>query len=203
MLIGTAVGGGISAFGAYQGGQAQKAYYNYQANVQRQLAGIATQKAGRDIMAGEQEAQKYGIQTAQVLGGTTARAGAGNVLTTGGSTVAVLQSQRAAGLEEQATARQTAGERAYGEYVEAAAKRAGGGALDVAGQQAETAGIIGGIGKGVATVGQVAGMGFDIAKTTPTLAGDAQPVSSKWYEGLDTMSGGSGQTTGPPLNLIG
>src|SRR6516162_7861673 len=99
-MAAAAVGGGISAFGAYQGGQAQKAYYNYQAGVQRQLAGIATQKAGRDIIAGEQEAQKYGIQTAQVLGGTTARAGAGNVALTG-STAGVLQSQRAAGLEEQ------------------------------------------------------------------------------------------------------
>jgi hypothetical protein len=181
MLIGTAVGGGISAFGAYQGGQAQKAYYNYQAGVQRQLAGIATQKAGRDIMAGEQEAQKYGIQTAQVLGGTTARAGAGNVALTG-STAGVLQSQRAAGLEEQATARQTAGERAYGEYVEAAAKTVGAGALDVAGTQAEAASKVAMAGTAVSTVGSVAGKWYDVSKTTQ-LASTATPQSSTAWGG--------------------
>jgi hypothetical protein len=168
MMIATAAGAGIQAYGAYQSGQAQKAYYNYQAGVQQQLATIANLKANRDIMAGEQEAQKYGIQTAQIMGGTTARAGAGNVATGTGSTALVRSAQLGAGQEEQATARQTAGERAYGEQVEAAAKVAGAGAERVAGAQAVTAGDIGAIGSIVGGIGSVAGKWYDVAKTTPS-----------------------------------
>jgi hypothetical protein len=172
MLIGTAVGGGISAFGAYQGGQAQKAYYNYQAAVAQQLAQVATLKGGRDIMAGEQEAQKYGIQTAGLRGGFTAGAGARNVAIPTGATAGVLTSQLAAGKEEQAAARQTAAERAYGEYVEAAAKTASAGALGMAGQQAAMAGDVGAAGTAVSAVGSVAGKWYDVSKTfgTDTIA---------------------------------
>jgi hypothetical protein len=197
----TAVGAGIQAYGAYQGGQAQKAYYNYQAGVQQQLAGIARLKGARDIMAGDVEAQKYGIRTAQITGGTIARAGAGNVSTTGGSVAALLQSQRATGLEEQQIARQTAGERAYGEYVEAAAKTASAGALGMAGQQAATAGEISAVGDVISGIGSAASMGLQGAKFS-SIAGGSPPVSSKWYEGSDLMTG-TGPTTGPPLNLIG
>jgi len=170
LLIATAVGGGIQAYGGYAGGQAQKAYYNYQSQVQRNLAQIATLKAGRDIMAGEQEAQRYGIQTAQIMGGTTASAGARNVAVNTGSTAQVLQSQRATGLEEQATARQTAAERAYGEEVEASAKTASAGALTMAGSQAATAGDISAAGTLVSTVGSVAGKWYDISRTAGNLA---------------------------------
>jgi len=176
----TAVGGGIQAWGAYTGGRGQQAYYNYQANVQRNLARIANLKAGRDIMAGEVEAQKYGIQTAQTLGGTIARAGAGNISASAGSTAQVLQSQRAAGLEEQQVARQTAAERAYGMRVEAEAKTASAGALDVAGEQAAKAGQIAMLGDIASTAGSVAGKWYDISKTTPTTT---PPTDSTVYTG--------------------
>src|SRR5215469_10616518 len=95
MIAATAVGGGISAYGQYSGGQAQKQYYDFMARNAIQMANIARLKAGRDIMAGEQEAQKFGIQTAQIRGGTIARAGAGNVATGMGSTAQVYMSQLA------------------------------------------------------------------------------------------------------------
>jgi|SRR5215472_2021418 len=170
MLIATAVGGGIQAYGSYSGGQAQKAYYNYQAQVQRNLAQVAALKANRDIMAGEVEAQKYGIKTAQVMGGTTASAGARDVAVGTGSTAQVLQSQRAAGLEEQQIARQTAAERAYGERIEASAKTASAGAMDVAGARAATAGEIGAAGTIASTAGSVAGRWYDISRTAGNLA---------------------------------
>jgi len=163
----TAIGGGISAWGAYSGGQATKQYYDLQAaNAQRE-AQIARLKAGRDIMAGEQEAQKYGIRTAQLLGGTVARAAAANVSPTTGSTAAIYMSQRAAGLEEEAAARQTAAERAYGEEVEASAKEAGATAEQVAGRKAAIAGDISAAGTVASTIGSVAGKWYDISKTTP------------------------------------
>ena len=177
LLVSTVVAGATTAYGQYQGGQAQKAYYNYQAGVQRQLAGIATQKAGRDIMAGEQEAQKHGIQTAQVRGGTIARAGAGNVGPTTGSTADVYMGQLAAGQAAQASARQTAGERAYGEYVEAAAKTTGAGADVWAGARAPTAADINIAGTVASTAGSVAGKWYDIQKTMPTAPGTAQPLA--------------------------
>src|SRR5215472_3596110 len=180
MLIATAVGGGIQAYGSYSGGQAQKAYYNYQAQVQRNLAQVAALKANRDIMAGEVEAQKYGIKTAQVMGGTTASAGARDVAVGTGSTAQVLQSQRAAGLEEQQVARQTAAERAYGMRVEAEAKTASAGALDVAGEQAAKAGQIAMLGDIASTAGSVAGKWYDISKTTPTTT---PPTDSTVYTG--------------------
>jgi len=175
LLVATAVGGGISAFGQYSGGQAQKQYYDFLARNAMQEANIARLKAGRDVMAGEQEAQKYGIQTAQALGGTITRAGAGNIATGTGSTARVYMSQRAAGLEEQATARQTAAERAYGERVEAAGKVAGAGADVFAGARAVTAGDISAFGTMVSTVGSVAG---------------------KWYD-LSQLGGGAGVTNTP------
>src|SRR5215469_2279923 len=187
MLIATAVGGGIQAYGAYAGGQAQKAYLNYQAGVQQQLAQIARLKANRDIMAGEQEAQKYGIRTAQIRGGTIASAGARNVQVSGGSTRNVLLGQLAAGQEEEATARQTAGERAYGENVEAAAKTASAGAMQVAGAQAATAGEISAAGSIVSTVGNVAGKWYDISKTGATNLASNAP--------LDILAGAN---TSPP-----
>jgi hypothetical protein len=202
-LAGTAVGGGISAYGAYTGGQQTKEYYDLLARNDLTQANIARLKAGRDIMAGDVEAQKYGIATAQRLGGTIARAGAGNVGPTTGSTAQVYQSQRAAGLEEQQIARQTAGERAYGEDVEAAAKVAGAGAEQFAGQRAAFAGEVGAAADVAGTVGKMASMGLEAQKFAPTAVGTAQPVDSKWYQGLDLMSGDSGPTTGPPLNLIG
>jgi len=164
MIAATAVGGGISAYGQYSGGQAQKQYYDFMARNAIQMANIARLKAGRDIMAGEQEAQKFGIQTAQIRGGTIARAGAGNVATGMGSTAQVYMSQLAAGQEEQATARQTAGERAYGEQVEAAAKVAGAGADVFAGARAVTAGDISAFGTMVSTVGSVAGKWYDMSQ---------------------------------------
>ena len=190
MIAATVIGGGIQAYGAYSGGQAQKAYYQFQAGIAQQQAEIARLKATRDFSAGELEAQKYGIKTAQALGGTIAKAGAGNIGPTTGSTAAVYMSQRAAGLTEQATARQTAAERAYGENIEAAAKVASAGAMDVAGRQAAIAGDISAAGSVVSTVGSVAGKWYDVSKLGAAGAGGGGP--------LDILAGAQ---TGPLATL--
>ena len=186
-LIATAVGGGISAWGAYTGGQATKQYYDLLARNETTQANIARLKAGRDIMAGDVEAQKYGIATAQRLGGTIASAGARNISPTTGSTAQVYMSQRAAGLEEQQIARQTAAERAYGENVEAAAKVASAGAEQFAGQQAATAGEFKAGAATAQTIGQMASIGMEAAKfaptAPPTAIGDTGSVDPKWYQG--------------------
>jgi len=180
-LAATAIGGGISAYGAYQSGQAQKAYYNYQAGVQQQLAQVARLKANRDIMAGEQEAQKYGIQTSQQVGGIRARAAAGGIGVDTGSTAEVQASQLAVGGEEQKSARQTAAERAYGENVEAAAKTASAGAMEFAGSQAATAGDISAFGDVVGTAGKMASLGLDYSKYSSVAGGGSSSVAPKWY----------------------
>ena len=202
-LAATAIGGGISAYGAYSGGQAQKEYYDLLAKNDLTQANIARLKAGRDIMAGDVEAQKYGIATAQRLGGTITSAGARNIGPTTGSTAQVYMSQLAAGREEQQIARQTAAERAYGEDVEATAKEAGARAKEFAGGQAATAGEIGAAADVAGTVGKMAGIGLEGAKFAPppTAIGDSGSVDPKWFQGLDLMAGGSGSTTGPPLSI--
>jgi|SRR5215472_4181466 len=169
-LATTAIGGGITAYGQYQAGQAQKAYMDYQAGVQQQLAQVARLKANRDIMAGEQEAQKYGIQTAQQVGGIRARAAAGGIAVDTGSTAEIQSSQLAVGGEEQKSARQTAAERAYGEDVEAAAKTASAGAMEFAGSQAETAGDISAFGSIASTAGSVSGKWLQLSQYGNPLA---------------------------------
>ena len=186
--VATLAGGGISAYGAMQGGQAQKAYYDYQAGVQETLAKIATLKGTRDIAAGEQEAQRYGIQTAQQLGGINVRGGAGNVQVgnVGPTTMSTAQaylSQHAVGVEEQASARQTAAERAYGENVEAASKIAGAGAMRMAGAQAIPASELAAAGDVVSAVGSASG------------------VAAKWYQTSPSSAPPAVQTAGDPLQI--
>jgi hypothetical protein len=185
----TLIGGGISAYGAYQGGKAQKAYYDYQAGIQNVLANVARLKAGRDIMAGEQEAQKLGIEAAQRMAGINVRAGAANVQTavgpTTGSTAAVYMSQIAAGQAAQAGARQTAAERAYGEGITAAEKVTTGAADIMAGERQVATGEVTAAADVASSVGQATAVALKWYPTTPPSATpqqqEDQPSANKGY----------------------
>jgi hypothetical protein len=168
MLIATAVGGGIQAYGKYQSGQASAAMYNYQAGVGRAIGGAEMQAANVTEYAGGRAAEDTGLR----YGGQIARGavgyGAGNV---GGRTVAdVRASQTALGVQAQ---RETFGkytETAYGERLRGAEQFAGAGLHTMAATQAETAGDIGAIGSIVSGAGSVAGKWYQASAYTPSSA---------------------------------
>lgn len=118
-LVGTAVGGGVSAYGAYSGGQAQKSMFNYQSRVAQINAGIAQNQAQTEFAAGDIQAQQVGFRSGERMGITRAGIGAGNLDLGTGSARRVLSSEAMIGQNEQATVRNNAARRAYGEQVSA------------------------------------------------------------------------------------
>jgi hypothetical protein len=125
--------------GAIYGGKAQQNMYNYQAQVARQEAEIARQKANRDIMAGEVRAQRSGLISAAAISRQNVREGAGNVSMTGPSATGVRMSQVAEGQEAQRIDRTNAAEMAYGEQVKAAGYEATAGMAETAAKTAKGA----------------------------------------------------------------
>lgn len=118
-LVGTAVGGGVSAYGAYQGGQAQQNMFNYQSRVAQINAGIAQNQANTDIIAGDIRAQQSGLRTAQRVGLTRAGMAAGGIDIGSGSAKSVIGSEEEIGQFEQASIRNDAARRAFGSRVAA------------------------------------------------------------------------------------
>jgi hypothetical protein len=113
-----ALGGIVSAFGAYQGGQASAAEATYQAGVAQMNQQIAQQNANYALYAGEEQAQQQGIKTAQQIATTKAEQGAGGLDVSSGSNLAVRQSEYNVGQEDIALIRSDAAKRAYGYQVE-------------------------------------------------------------------------------------
>jgi hypothetical protein len=176
-MVATAIGAGVQAYGAYQGGQAQKAMYNYQAGVGQALGGAEMQAANVTEYAGGRAAESQGLR----YGGQIARGavgyGAGNVA---GRTVGdVRASQIALGVEAQRETMGKYAETAYGERVRGAELTAGAGLQTMAAAQAPIAGAIGAAGDIVSGFGKVAGMYAQPGG--PSVVGGSQPVSSKWY----------------------
>jgi len=82
----------VSAYGAYQQGQAAKAEGDYQAAVSRNNAIIAEQNAKASREAGEIEAREARRRTAQVAGQQEGRIAAGNIELGTGTAADVLES---------------------------------------------------------------------------------------------------------------
>jgi hypothetical protein len=164
------LGSVLSAFGAFQGGQASAAEANYQAGVAKMNQDIATQNANYATYAGEVQAQQQGIKTSQMIATTKAEQGAGGLDVSSGSNVAVRTSEYNVGQEDIALVRSDAAKRAYGYEVE-------------------------GVQYGAqATLDQYAAAQSKIAGTTAaigSLLGGASSVSSKWLSNSNPWSTGS------------
>lgn len=119
-LGGTLVGGGVSAFGALQSGEAQSKAYTYQAGVAQINARIANQNARYATAVGESKAQISGMQTRAQLGATKAIQGASGLNVNTGSAVGVRASEADIGEENEMTIRSDAARQAYGFKVQAA-----------------------------------------------------------------------------------
>jgi hypothetical protein len=118
--IGAAIAGSaVSAFGAYQQGQAGAAEYNYKAGIAAVNQQIAEQNANYATYAGEVQAQQQGIKTSQEIATTKAEQGAGGLDVSSGSNVRVRQAEYDVGQENIGLIRSNAAKRAYGYEVEA------------------------------------------------------------------------------------
>jgi hypothetical protein len=165
MLIATAIGAGVTAYGQYQQGQATARRMGAEADVNTKLAGIALGNAQYDIASGEVKAQQAGLVGRAASGRIAAFGGARNI--SGRSLTDVQGSQAAITAENEAIQRADAAHAAYGEQVQAAEKTTAAGADIVAGRTAIAAGDVSALGSIASGAGSVAGKWYDISATKP------------------------------------
>ncbi len=171
-----AVGAGISAYGAYQQGQAQAAAANYQAQVARNNAIIAKQNADAATAAGENQAEQSLMKTGMTVGAARAAAAANGLDPNSGSPLSLQTDTAKTGAVNALTIRNNAAWQAYGDQVQGMSQTAQAG-LDQA-QSGWDA--------------QAGGMGA----ATSLLSG-ASAVSGKWADWQ--LKAGSGQPGTNPL----
>src|SRR5678815_675005 len=91
-LAATAVSAGISAYGAYQQGQAGEAAGKYQAQVAKNNAIIAEQNAQFELQKGERESEAQNYKTRALLGHQKAGQAASGIDVNTGSPLDVRRS---------------------------------------------------------------------------------------------------------------
>lgn len=154
--VATIGGAGISAYGAYSGGQAKSRQLQYQAGVAELNRKIALQNKDYALQAGETQAQQYGMAAAQRQGSIRAGAGASGLDVGSGSKAAIQDSQRAVTEIDMAQIRNNAARKAYGFDVEATQNSAQADLYRMGASDAETAGEISAAGSLVSGAGSVA-----------------------------------------------
>lgn len=175
----TIAGAGISAYGAYSGGQSQKAMYGYQAGIAQLKEKIDLQNRDYAISVGGTESELYGRHAAQRMGQIKADQGASGVDVNTGSAVQVQKGQQTATNIDMAQIRTNAARKAYGFEVEATQDKAQSDLYLRAGEDAERAGDIKAIG---------------------SLVSGVSGVSNKWLQyGANFGGGGGGASAGDPL----
>jgi hypothetical protein len=151
------IGAGISAYGAYEQGQATSAAEAYQAQVAANNAVIAEQNARLDIQAGETAATNQGLKTRAQVGTEKAGQGAGGIDPNTGSAVAVRAGTEEIGYLDSMTIRSNAAKSAYGQLVTATSDTAQSRLASAESSQAATAGDIGAAGSLLSGIGTVGG----------------------------------------------
>lgn len=158
-LIATVAGGvgaGVSAYGAYESGQANKSAAAYQAEVAANNAKIAQQNATWDIQAGEVAADNQGLRTRGAVGAEKAGQGAAGVSVNSGTAPDVRAATEALGMQDAMTIRSNAARAAYGAEVQATSDTAQSQLDTMQSRQAGIAGDLsagGSLLQGISTVG--------------------------------------------------
>jgi hypothetical protein len=152
-MAATAAGGGIKAFGAYEGGQATQAQMAYQAQVAQNNAAIAKQNASWDIQAGEAAANDRGMKTRAEVGTATAHLAAGGVATGVGSAGQAVAGIKDIGMLDSMRIRSNAARQAYSDEVQATSFGAQAGLDTLEGRQAAEGGDLGSLGTLLTTAG--------------------------------------------------
>lgn len=154
-VVGAAGGGIMKSIGSFLGGEAKSDMYNYQASIAEVNKKIALQNADYAIKAGEAGAQREGMKGRYEFGALkTGRAASGFQVGTG-SNAKVLESKEAIDTYNQSVVRSNAAKQAYGYKVDAMTAGSQAQLYKMAASNAETEGIIGGIGSLVSGAGAV------------------------------------------------
>lgn len=156
MLAVGLAGAAVSAYGAYQQGQSQKAQMNYEAQVQQQNALVAQQNQRWAAAQGASEAQQQSLESAQRQGQIRAAMGANDVDVNSGSALGVTLSQKMFGQLSSMNVESQAARTGYAYGVQKMGYQAQGALDTFQGQQAAKAGTIGAVGSllsGASSVG--------------------------------------------------
>jgi hypothetical protein len=156
-MAATAAGGGLKAFGSYEGGQASKAALAYQSQVAAYNSQVAKQNAAWDSAAGEAQANARGLKTRAQVGSTIAKMGAAGVSTNSGSAATTTAGEREIGMLDAMTIRSNASREAYGQEVAATSDTAQSQLDTMEANQAGEAGDIGAAGSLLSSAGTFGG----------------------------------------------
>jgi len=139
----TAISLGVTAASGIMGGLSSRSQYKYQQGIAQLNAKINEQNAAYQRQVGEIQAQRVGMEGAQRMGQIRATQGASNLDVNRGSQAGVQASQHAIILQDQATTRANAADRAYGYEVKKTQDVAQAGMYGAAARYALPASIIG------------------------------------------------------------
>lgn len=159
-LVTTIASAAVTAYGAYEQGQATKAADKYQAQVAANNAQIADQNAKMATQKGEIQAQQQGLKNRAEMGAIISSMAANDVDVNTGSAGNVRSSADLIGMSDVNQIRQNAAIENYGYRSQKMSYQAQN-ALDTAsGNQAEKAGDIGAITSLLGGAGRAAGMTY-------------------------------------------
>lgn len=179
--LGLAVAGGaVKGIGSILGGEAQSDMYKYQASVAQVNKKIAEQNADYAIKSGEAGAQREGMKGSFEFGALkTGRAASGFDVNTG-SNAKVLESKEAINTYNQSVIRSNAAKQAYGYKVDAMTAGSQAQLYKMAASNAETSGIIEGIGSFLGTAGSVGSKWSQYSLGAPSTPGTSSLGESQW-----------------------
>jgi hypothetical protein len=168
---GQLLGAGISAYGAYESGQANAAALNYQAQVAEYNAGQARQNAQWEMQAADTSAINSELKTRAAVGATKAGQAASGIDVNSGSAPEVRAGMAEFGMLDALNTRSTGARQAYGYEVAATSDEAQA-ALDKAeASQAKTAG-------GISAISSLISGASGAASKAATLFGPTPPPPS-------------------------
>jgi hypothetical protein len=153
-LAATAVGAGVSAYGAIENGEAQKSAANYQAQVASNNAQIANLNANAAIQTGNTQLQAAQEQASQHQGMIRAVMGAGGVDLNSGSALRNQEGEAEVDQINEATITSNAARSAWNYQNEGADYTAQSGLDTMQGEQAQSAGFMSGFSSLLSGAGQ-------------------------------------------------
>ncbi|SIO58417.1 virion core protein, T7 gp14 family [Paraburkholderia phenazinium] len=155
-LAATAVGAGVSAYGAIENGEAQKSAANYQAQVASNNAQIANLNANAAIQTGNTQLQAAQEQASQHQGMIRAVMGAGGIDLNSGSALRNQEGEAEVDQLNEATITSNAARSAWNYRNEGADYTAQSGLETMQGEQAQSAGFMSGFSSMLSGAGQFA-----------------------------------------------
>lgn len=157
VLVAGVAGTAVSAYGAYEQGQANAAAAKYQAQVAANNAAIAEQNAKMATQKGEIEAEQQGLKNRAEMGAITAEQSAGGVDVNTGSAANVKKGQDILGMTDVSQIRQNAAIENYGYRSQKMGYQAQSGLDTAEASNAATAGDIGAVGSLLGGASRVGG----------------------------------------------